>query len=144
LDAQGTTAGPDPTRVVDLADLVRELNLLRSRAARGTRSARISLEELASRVGEPKSTIHAYLTGKRLAPAQMLDRMVIALGTTPAEQREWAEAWYRVCAHREASHRTPVADPVHIVPRQLPPVVDHFTGRLEALAELDRLLGGGN
>jgi len=145
VDAQGTTAGPDPTRVVDLGDLVRELNLLRSRAARGTRSARISLEELASRVGEPKSTIHAYLTGKRLAPSQMLDRMVIALGTTPAEQREWAEAWYRVCAHREVSHRTPVAEPAHlIVPRQLPQAVEHFTGRLEALAELDRLLGGGS
>ena len=84
MDAQGTTAGPDPARVVNLDDLVRELNLLRSRAARGTRSARVSLEELAGRVGEPKSTIHAYLTGKRLAPAQLLDRMVIALGTTPA------------------------------------------------------------
>jgi len=131
--------------VATLDDLVRELNLLRSRAARGTRSARISLEDLAARVDEPKSTIHAYLTGRRLAPAQLLDRMVIALGTTPAEQREWAEAWYRVCAHREATHRTCAPSAVTAVPRQLPAAVAHFTGRLEALAELDRTFatGGG-
>jgi transcriptional regulator with XRE-family HTH domain len=136
-------AGPDPTRVATLDDLVRELNLLRSRAARGTRSARISLEELAARVDEPKSTIHAYLTGRRLAPAQLLDRMVIALGTTPAEQREWAEAWYRVCAHREATHRTSAPSVSTTVPRQLPAAVAHFTGRLEALAELDRTFAAG-
>ena len=53
VDTRGTTAGPDPARVVNLDDLVRELNLLRSRAARGTRSARVSLEELANRVDEP-------------------------------------------------------------------------------------------
>ncbi|MFL6160907.1 MAG: ATP-binding protein [Jatrophihabitantaceae bacterium] len=135
-------AGPDPTRVVSLSDLVRELNLLRSRAARESRSARVSLEELASRVGEPKSTIHAYLTGKRLAPAQMLDRMVIALGTTPTEQREWAEAWYRVCADREAVHRMLAPSAAsRPTPRQLPPTVDCFIGRQDALAELDRLLG---
>jgi hypothetical protein len=130
--------------VASLDDLVRELNLLRSRAARGTRSARVSLEELAARVDEPKSTIHAYLTGRRLAPAQLLDRMVIALGTTPAEQREWAEAWYRVCAHREVTHRTGTASTA-AVPRQLPAAVAHFTGRLEALADLDRTFatGGG-
>lgn len=143
MDAPATTAGPDPARVVNLDDLVRELNLLRSRAARGSRSARVSLEELAGRVGEPKSTIHAYLTGKRLAPAQLLDRMVIALGTTPAEQREWAEAWYRVCAHREAGHRGGAPSFAGTVPRQLPAPADHFTGRLEALAELDRLFAAG-
>lgn len=142
MDAPGGTAGPDPTRVSTLDDLVRELNLLRSRAARGTRSARISLEELAGRVGEPKSTIHAYLTGRRLAPAQLLDRMVIALGTSPAEQREWAEAWYRVCAQREATVRTG-APSTATMPRQLPPAVAHFTGRLEELAELDRVFAAG-
>jgi transcriptional regulator with XRE-family HTH domain len=144
VDTRGTTAGPDPARVVNLDDLVRELNLLRSRAARGTRSARVSLEELANRVDEPKSTIHAYLTGKRLAPAQLLDRMVIALGTTAAEQREWAEAWYRVCAHREAAHRPGTPGIAGTVPRQLPPAVDHFIGRLEELAELDRMYGAGS
>ena len=89
-------------------------------------------------------TIHAYLTGKRLAPAQLLDRMVIAPGTTAAEQREWAEAWYRVCAYRETVHRPVTPGIAGSVPRQLPPAVDHFIGRLEELAELDRMYGAGS
>lgn len=85
MDGHGLHSGPDPSRVATLDDLVRELGLLRFRAARGTRSARVSLDELAGRVSEPKSTIHSYLTGKRLPPAQLLDRIVIALGSSPAE-----------------------------------------------------------
>jgi transcriptional regulator with XRE-family HTH domain len=139
-------SGPDPTRVTTIDDLVRELALLRSRAARGTRSAKVSLEDLAARVGEPRSTIHAYLTGKRLAPAQVLDRIVIALQATATEQREWAEAWYRVCAYRDATHRPAAAViaasavPAAAVLRQLPPAVESFTGRDAELAELDDLL----
>lgn len=133
-------SGPDPSRVTSLDDLARELGLLRSRAARGTRSAKVSLEDLAERVGEPKSTIHAYLTGKRLAPSQVLDRMVIALGTTAAEQRGWAEAWYRVSANREAGHRAAAsATTRESVPRQLPGTAEHLIGRTSQLAELDEL-----
>jgi hypothetical protein len=141
MESQGSASGPDPARVVNLDDLARELGLLRSRAARGTRSAKVSLEDLAGRVDEPRSTIHAYLTGKRLAPSQVLDRMVIALGASPAEQREWAEAWFRVTAHRDAAHRAigAVSATRPAVLRQLPLAVDNFTGRGEELAELSRL-----
>jgi hypothetical protein len=101
----------------------------------------VSLEDLAERVGEPKSTIHAYLTGKRLAPSQVLDRIVIALGTTAAEQREWAEAWYRVSADREAGHRAAATTGIReSVPRQLPGSAGQLTGRAVALDELDELL----
>lgn len=142
VDGQASPGGSDPTSVINLDDLARELGLLRARAARGTRSARVSLEDLAARVGEPKSTIHAYLTGRRLAPSQVLDRIVIALGTTPAEQREWAEAWYRVSAYREAAHRvTGRARVGRSVVRQLPLGIDSFTGRDGQLAELDARLG---
>jgi transcriptional regulator with XRE-family HTH domain len=136
--------GPDPKRVETLDDLARELGLLRARAARGTRSARVSVDELATRLGEPKSTIHAYMTGRRLAPAELLDRIVIALGSPPAEQRDWAEAWYRVGASREATHRviaTGAARP--FVPQQLPLAVDAFTGRTAALRQLDQLAASG-
>jgi len=145
LDGQRSGSGPDPARIVNLDDLARELGLLRSRAARGTRSARVSLEDLAGRVAEPRSTIHAYLTGKRLAPAQVLDRMVIALGATSAEQHEWAEAWYRVTAYRDAAHRGTGPDPTArpAVVHQLPLAVDDFTGRAKELAELSRLFGQG-
>jgi hypothetical protein len=130
---------------VSLDDLARELGLLRSRAARGSRSAKVSLQDLAGRVAEPRSTIHAYLTGKRLAPSQVLDRMVIALGASSAEQHEWAEAWYRVTAYRDAAHRGTGADSAArpAVAHQLPLAVDNFTGRAEELATLDRLLSQG-
>lgn len=126
-----------------LDDLVRELGLLRARAARGTRSARVSLDELASRVHEPKSTIHSYLTGRRLPPAQLLDRIVIALGSAPAELHEWAEAWYRVGAVRDAGRRGLANNQARkSVAHQLPLPVDGFIGRTEQLAELDESLAG--
>jgi hypothetical protein len=145
VDCPRSGFGPDPARIVSLEDLARELGLLRFRAARGTRSAKVSLQDLADRVVEPKSTIHSYLTGKRLAPAQVLDRMVIALGATSAEQREWAEAWYRVTAYRQAAYRGTGAEGIaqHLAVHQLPLAVDNFTGRTEELAELSRLFGHG-
>lgn len=92
------SAGPDPSRIATRADLARELNLLRGRAAAGTLHVRVSLTEVAQRVNVPRSTVHAYLTGKHLPPAEVLDRIVISLGATPPEQRQWSEAWFRVCA----------------------------------------------
>ncbi|MCS7479263.1 tetratricopeptide repeat protein [Umezawaea endophytica] len=124
--------GPDPGSVETSADLVRELDLLRVRAAAGSRKARVTLEDLAARVALPRSTVHAYVSGVTTAPADVLDRVVIALGASPAEQAAWSEAWFRVV--RGSRKRT-------AVPRQLPPDVSAFTGRAEALAELDRLLG---
>ena len=142
MEPRSPLSGPDPARVVNLDDLAREFGLLRSRAARGTRSARVSLEDLAHRVGEPRSTIHAYLSGKRLAPSEVLDRIVIALGATPAEQRGWAEAWYRVSAYRATVARVAPTDPPRPdAPRQLPGDVGDFVGRAARLVDLDRLLG---
>jgi hypothetical protein len=45
--------------------------------------------------------VHAYLTGKHLPPSDVLDRIVIALGATPVEQRCWGEAWFRLCTPAE-------------------------------------------
>jgi hypothetical protein len=91
--------GPDPRRVHTLTELSRELELLRARAARGTHKTKVSLADLATRVAEPRSTIHSYVTGRYLAPPEILDRIVAALGASPAETREWAEAWFRVVAN---------------------------------------------
>lgn len=124
--------GPDPGSVETAADLARELDLLRVRAAAGSRKARVTLDELAARVALPRSTVHAYVTGVTIAPADVLDRVVIALGAVPAEQAAWSEAWFRVVRGTRK--------PKPSVPRQLPPDVSAFTGRVEALAELDRLL----
>ena len=131
---------PDPDQIFTLSDLAYELGLLRSRAAHGTRSGKVGLDDLARRVQEPRSTVHAYITGKRLPPSEVLDRIVIALHADPAEQRQWAEAWYRVSANRGGEHRFGAgggAEPAERAPHQLPPDSHAFTGRREELALLD-------
>lgn len=138
MDEQPHHPGPDPRRVHDLAGLVRELGLLRARAAHGRGQARISLDELARRVHQPRSTVHAYVTGKHLVPSDVLDRIVIALGATPDEQRRWSEGWFRLAATTTGGR----ARPASTVPRQLPLDVDAFTGRAGELAAMDGLPGG--
>jgi hypothetical protein len=125
----GDGVGPDPRRVRGLGGLAKELELLRARAAAGTLRARVSIEDLARAVGLPRSTVHRYVTGQTLAPSAAFDRIVIALGASPAEQREWNEAWYRV--HRQ---------PDGTIPCGLPAPVRGFTGRARELAELDGLV----
>jgi tetratricopeptide (TPR) repeat protein len=136
--------GPDATRVHTVADLVAELGLLRARAAAGTRKTRVSLAELADRISEPRSTVHVYLTGKHLPAATVLDRIVIALGATPVEQRQWGEAWFRVAASQESGRRPePAAGWTRPAPRQLPPDIPGFCGRRGELDQLDRLRAAG-
>jgi tetratricopeptide (TPR) repeat protein len=140
--------GPDATRVHAVADLVRELDLLRVRAAAGTRKTRVSLAELADRISEPRSTVHTYVTGKHFPPVAVLDRIVIALGATPAEQGQWSEAWFRVAASQGTGLAQP---PVPVdagwarpVPHQLPPDIPGFRGRRDELGRLDRLRAAGS
>jgi hypothetical protein len=125
--------GPNPGRVHELAGLAKELDLLRARAAAGTLKAKVSLEDLTRLVRMPRSTLHRYVTGQTLPPSEVLDRMVIALGASPVEQRDWNEAWYRV--HAGVPLPAPAA-----VPDALPATIRGFVGRTAELAELDRLL----
>lgn len=125
--------GPNPGRVHELAGLARELDLLRARAAAGTLKAKVSLEDLTRLVRTPRSTLHRYVTGRTLVPSEVLDRIVIALGASPAEQRDWNEAWYRV--HAGVPQPAPAS-----VPDALPATIRGFVGRTAELAELDRSL----
>jgi tetratricopeptide (TPR) repeat protein len=136
-DGRARTAGPDPGRVQCLADLARELDLLRARAAGGSRKQRVSVAELAGKVSEPRSTVHAYVSGTHLPASDVLDRIVIALGATPIERRAWSEAWFRVSASQQAERAARVRQPPS---RQLPADVENFVGRAAELAALDRLL----
>ena len=124
--------GPDPRRVAGLAGLARELDLLRARAAAGTLRAKVSIEDLARQVRLPRSTLHRYVTGRTVVPSAVLDRIVIALGAGPAEQRQWNEAWFRV-------HHGPIS----AVPCGLPAPVRGFVGRAAELARLDDIARAG-
>jgi hypothetical protein len=86
---------PQPARVRTRADLARELERLRAWAARGSGRRRVSLERIAGLTGIPRSTVHSYVRGTRLPPADALDRIVQALGAAPAEQAAWAHALER-------------------------------------------------
>jgi tetratricopeptide (TPR) repeat protein len=134
-----TGVGPDPRRVTDLRELAHELDLLRRRAAGGTRKGRVSLTDLAARVNLPRSTVYTYVAATTFCPADALDRIVIALGASPAEQAQWSEAWYRVAGNQHDRRR--VVAPA--APRQLPPGIPGFTGRQEALTALDANLSNG-
>ncbi|WP_410592771.1 ATP-binding protein [Amycolatopsis sp. lyj-23] len=137
--------GADPLRVQTRADLVRQLDLLRTDGARGSGRRKVSLAELSQRIKVPRSTLHTYLTGMTLPPADVLDRIVIALGGDADAQARWATAWDRVTASEQRRPRGPVtASAVVCPPRQLPADVPVFTGRDEQLAELDRLLAANS
>ncbi|HTI26527.1 MAG TPA: NB-ARC domain-containing protein [Kutzneria sp.] len=128
--------GPDPRRVRHHPDLARELDLLRIHAAAGTRKAKVTVHDLARLTGLPRSTLHSYVTGQTLAPAAVLDRIVIALGANSTEQREWSEAWYRL-------HTTEPAPIGRTAPALLvPPArIRGFTGRAKEFGQLDDLAG---
>lgn len=140
---------PDPARVRTSDDLVRELELLRRRAAYGTGKARVGLADLARRSGVPRSTVHTYVNGMRVPPPDVLDRLVGALGVTGPEQGRWADALDRVtdAASRTTSTSdagTPgptatTADETTAapVPQDLPPAPRVFVGRADLLAALD-------
>jgi hypothetical protein len=92
--------------VETIEGLVEGLDRLRRRAARGTRSPRVSLDTLAARVELPRSTLYGYLVGKYLPPPDVLDAILIALDCDESELRSWADAWERVSARVDAHKRT--------------------------------------
>ena len=94
---------PDPSAVSDLRTLAAELTKLRTRAARGSSRRSVSIADLARTLGPhmSRSTLHSYVSGRTLPPAEILDRIVIALGAGPDEQAAWSEAWDRVYDNRQ-------------------------------------------
>ncbi|MBG6067016.1 nSTAND1 domain-containing NTPase [Micromonospora ureilytica] len=90
------TVPHDLAAVRTLQDLLDELNRLRINAARHRGKVRLSLQDLEVASGIPKSSLANYLTGRTLMPADVLDRLVVALGVDAAQVRQWAEAWERI------------------------------------------------
>ncbi|MCX4098567.1 ATP-binding protein [Nocardia sp. alder85J] len=127
--------------MADLTSLVRELDVLRVRAAHGTGRIRVSVDDLRRKLPDiPRSTLASYLSGKHFPSADVLDRIVIALGATADQQRAWSEAWFTASEHR-ATHRWAVRNTVFpATPRELPAGIDDFTGRTQQLRALSALL----
>ena len=125
---------PNLAEVADLAGLADALDRLRRLAARGTGKGRVSVRDLSRRTGLPHSTVHTYVSGRSLPAIDVLDRIVLALGTPPGELAAWSDAWFRITAGRDGRPA--------MVPRQLPPGVTGFVGRHDQVRALDRLLSG--
>lgn len=87
---------PRPEQICNRADFVLELDRLRRRAAAGSGKQRIGLDRLSRISGIPRSSLHDYLAGTSLPPADRLDALVLALGASSCEAREWARALDRL------------------------------------------------
>ncbi|MFB9246884.1 tetratricopeptide repeat protein [Sphaerisporangium melleum] len=77
-------------------DLLAELDRLRVSAARGRGKVRLSLRDLAEAAEVPRSSLANYLSGRTLMPADVLHRLVTALGVTGPQVEHWIAAWERV------------------------------------------------
>lgn len=128
---------PRPDLVSTGEDLIRELDLLRRRAAQGRGKSRASIDDIAKATTVPLSTVHVHVTGRSLPTADALLDIVSALGADVAERSEWLAALDRV-VRRDAAAREP------IVPRQLPPAVRRLVGREDELAALDAAAAPGS
>jgi hypothetical protein len=97
---------PDPDQVMTRADLVRQLNVLRVRAAVGTGKARMSVRDVARATGIPRSTLAGYLSGTTPAPPDALGRIVAALGVEASQAAAWVSTGRRLA---ETADRQSVA-----------------------------------
>lgn len=87
---------PDPAEVFTAGDLIRHLGRLRERGPGLRPAPRVGLTRLAALTSIPRSTLHTYVAGHTFPSAQALDSIVLALGCSPPQTREWAAAWERV------------------------------------------------
>jgi hypothetical protein len=104
--------GPRPELIGTFEQLRGELERLRIRAARGSGKPRLSLRDLSAASGIPRTTLANYFSGASVIPADQLDALVLALGTTPEGAAAWASAWERAMEHRlggEAGSEPPAA-----------------------------------
>ncbi|MEH1030315.1 tetratricopeptide repeat protein [Micromonospora profundi] len=139
--------GAEAQTLHDLAGLLRQL---RRREARQQGETRLTYRQLAAKTGWSRGIIGEYFAGNILPPPERFDALIRLLGATPSEQGVLATARDRV----EELRRRPNRDPVPTgrpgagttsarfpVPRQLPPALPGFVGRISQLAQLDAASG---
>ena len=139
--------GAEAQTLHDLAGLLRQL---RRREARQQGETRLTYRQLAAKTGWSRGIIGEYFAGNILPPPERFDALIRLLGATPPEQGVLATARDRV----EELRRRPNRDSVPTgrpgagttstrfpVPRQLPPALPGFVGRIAQLAQLDAASG---
>ncbi|WP_052462612.1 AAA family ATPase [Nigerium massiliense] len=117
---------------------VSALNSLRRRAAFGTGKARVSIDDLARATRIPRSTVHVYVSGRVIPPADALAQIITALGGDQREVKRWIVALDRIATNPPA--QSAAVDNAAPVPRQLPPLARDFVGRERELTALDEAL----
>jgi helix-turn-helix protein/macro domain-containing protein len=103
---------PDPGRILTLADLSRELDRLRRRAARPGQ-VQLSVRDIAVKIGKAPSTLDPYLRGQRLCPADVYEEILRVLGVSNERLRPWLDAWDRL-ADEHAATRGQKAGPMSV------------------------------
>jgi hypothetical protein len=98
----GDRIASDPDRVGRLDDLKREFDLLRAERGRRSGKRALSLNDLMGLVRHelrrevPRSTLHNYVSGRTLAPPDVYEALLRAMGVGDAQLRGWNDAWDRL------------------------------------------------
>ena len=115
------------------------------------RAGNPSFQELQRRTGIPRSTLADALNPQRLALPrwEVVAALVQTLAGSPEESVRWRHAWTvlqletveqaALTGSLVGAGRAAPAGAGRILPRQLPPAIDHFTGRTEPLDRLEEL-----
>lgn len=129
--------GPDPARITTLADLARELDRLRRRAARPGQ-VKLSVRDVAARTGRAPSTLDPYLRGRRLCPADVYEEILRALEIPAAQLRPWLDAWDRLADAADAGDQRATTEPTHPGPGRGPVPLSHTERFLYRLSRPER------
>lgn len=92
----------DPDRIHTLADLAREIDVLRRAEGRRAGKRWLSLQDMVRLVRQelgrevPRSTLDNYLHGRTLVPLEIYEAVLRALRVDVATFRPWADAWERL------------------------------------------------
>jgi tetratricopeptide (TPR) repeat protein len=124
--------------VKTVQDLARLLRQLRRREARREGETQLTYRELAAKTGWSRGVIGEYFGGHILPPTDRFDTLIRLLGATPAEQGALATARDLVEERRRTDGVPAVTRSA--VPRQLPPALPGFVGRVAQLAAMDALV----
>jgi hypothetical protein len=109
VDNAGMTAnaaGTTPEEIETYDQLLAAIDGLRISGARGHQKLRLSVRDVASGSGVPRSSVASYLTGKVVMPYDQFNAIVTSLGVTADQHPGWESAWRRAYQERTSAPRS--------------------------------------